>query len=255
MIFDSHAHYDDEVFDHDRHELLSGLLGRGVGRVLNCSADMEGSHKTAALCREYDFIYGAVGIHPHSAKEYTSADLEILKTLTEQEKIQAIGEIGLDYHYDFSPRDVQKHCFEAQLSLAMELSLPVIIHNREAHADTLEMLQKYRPKGVMHSFTGSVEMAKVLVNMGFYIGLGGMVTFKNARKPVEVAAWVPLDHLLLETDCPYLTPVPHRGQRNDSGYLSFVAAKIAELRGITEEEVITVTAQNANRLFNIQKGM
>jgi len=251
QIFDTHAHYDDEAYNLDRDEILKSLADNNIGTVLNCSSDMESSHKSVELCDKYSFIYGAVGIHPHSAKDYTKNDSDILKTLVSHPKIKAIGEIGLDYHYDFSPREQQIICLEAQLKIAAEVNLPIIFHDREAHADTLEILKKYKPRGVVHCFSGSVEMAGEIIRLGMYIGLGGAVTFKNARTPKEVAAFLPLDKLLLETDCPYMTPAPHRGKRNDSTFLPLVVAQIAEIKQISEQEIIDQTTQNANYLFNI----
>lgn len=251
LIFDTHTHYDDEAFDADRDELIASLPLNGVGLVLNASSNMRSSMATAALAKRYSFVYGAVGIHPHDAKDFHREDLDALKKLAEDKKIVAIGEIGLDYHYDFSPREVQKNVFERQLELAGELDLPVVIHDREAHGDTMELLRKHRPKGVVHCFSGSVEMARETVALGMYIALGGAVTFKNAKTPVEVAAAAPEDRLLLETDCPYMTPAPNRGKRNSSLYLGDVARRIAEIRGVTTKSVISFTAQNGKRLFGI----
>ncbi len=251
-IFDSHAHYDSEAFDEDRKELLGTLPGQGVCGVVNCGSDMASSIKCLELADEFDFIYAACGVHPHEAEGCKQGYLPVLKKLCLEEKCVAVGEIGLDYHYDFSPRDIQKQVFEQQLILAKELDLPVIIHDREAHEDTFELLKKYKPKGVVHCFSGSAEMAKEIVKLGMYIGLGGAVTFKNARKPREVAAVVPFDRLLIETDCPYMTPVPHRGKRCDSTYIPFTAQVIAEVRNTTAQEILDLTRVNANNLFGLE---
>ena len=251
-IFDSHAHYDSEAFDADRKELLSALQGQGVCGIINCGSDMASSLKSLELADEFDYIYAACGVHPHEAEGCKQGYLPVLKKLCMEEKCVAVGEIGLDYHYDFSPRDVQKKVFEQQLVLAKELDLPVIIHDREAHEDTFELLKRYKPKGVVHCFSGSAEMAKEIVKLGMYIGLGGAVTFKNARKPLEVAAIVPSDRLLIETDCPYMTPVPHRGKRCDSSYIPFTAEVLASARNTTAEEILDLTRRNANTLFGLE---
>lgn len=251
-IFDTHAHYDDSRFDEDRDELIASLKGKGVSHIVNCGCDLRSSLSTVALSEKYDFIYAAVGIHAHEAEEATEDDLEKIKKLYEKEKVVAVGEIGLDYHYDFSPRDRQLEIFERQLILANTLNLPVIVHDREAHEDTMNLLKKYRPKGVVHCFSGSAEMAKEIVKLGMYIGIGGAVTFKNAKKPVEVVEYLPLDRLLLETDAPYMTPVPFRGQRCDSSYIAYTAEKIAEIKGINVQELINICNENAKKMFNIR---
>ncbi len=251
-IFDSHAHYDSEAFDADRKELLGTLKNQGVVGVVNCGSDMASSLKSLELADEFDFIYAACGIHPHEAETCKQGYLPVLKKLCLEDKCVAVGEIGLDYHYDFSPREIQKQVFEQQLVLAKELDLPVIVHDREAHEDTFELLKRYKPKGVVHCFSGSSEMAKEIVKLGMYIGLGGAVTFKNARKPREVAAVVASDRLLIETDCPYMTPVPHRGKRCDSTYIPFTAEVIAEVRGTTAHEILDLTRVNANSLFGLE---
>lgn len=251
-IFDSHAHYDSEAFNDDRKELLNALPGQGVCGIINCGSDMASSLASLELADEFDYIYAACGVHPHEAEGCKQGYLPVLKKLCMEEKCVAVGEIGLDYHYDFSPRDVQKKVFEQQLVLAKELDLPVIIHDREAHEDTFELLKRYNPKGVVHCFSGSAEMAKEVVKLGMYIGLGGAVTFKNARKPLEVAAVVPSDRLLIETDCPYMTPVPHRGKRCDSSYIPFTAEVLASARNTTAEEILDLTRKNANTLFGLE---
>lgn len=255
-IFDSHAHYDDEQFDGDRDELLQSLPSKGVCAVINCASDLKSSATSAELSEKYPFFWCACGVHPHEAeKELKTADInEIEKRIvnfTEKKKCVAIGEIGLDYHYDFSPRELQKEIFELQLKLSKELDLPVIVHDREAHEDTMTLLKKYRPKGVVHCFSGSVEMAREVLKLGMYIGLGGAVTFKNARKPLEVAEIVPEDRLLLETDCPYMTPVPFRGRRNSSDLIVYSAEKLAEVRHMDTQKLINTANENARRLFRI----
>lgn len=251
-IFDSHAHYDSDAFEADRKELLYALPSQGVCGIINCGSDMASSLVSLELADEFDYIYAACGIHPHEAESCQQGYLPVLKKLCSEQKCVAVGEIGLDYHYDFSPRDKQKQVFEQQIVLAKELDLPVIVHDREAHEDTLELLKRYKPKGVVHCFSGSVEMAKEIVKLGMYIGLGGAVTFKNARKPLEVAAYVPSDRLLIETDCPYMTPVPHRGKRCDSSYIPFTAEVIASVRYSTAQEILDLTRKNANILFGLE---
>lgn len=250
-IFDSHAHYDSEAFNDDRKELLHALPSQGVCGIINCASDMASAITSLELADEFDFIYAACGVHPHEAEDCKQGYIDVLRKLCSEEKCVAVGEIGLDYHYDFSPRDIQKKVFEEQIVLAKELDLPIIVHDREAHEDTLELLKKYKPKGVVHCFSGSVEMAKEIVKLGMYIGLGGAVTFKNARKPLEVAAYVPDDMLVIETDCPYMTPVPFRGKRCDSSYIPYTAEVIASARGTTAQEILDLTRKNADILFNL----
>ncbi len=250
-IFDSHTHYGDNRFDADRDALLEALPRRGIRFVMAAGADMPSSRRNITLAERYDYIYAAVGVHPHDAKDYTPADREELVTLAAHPKVKAIGEIGLDYHYDFSPRDCQNVVFEDQLKLAKSLNMPVIIHDREAHADTLALLQKYTPQGVMHCYSGSAEMVPALLRLGFYIGFTGVVTFKNARKALEAVAAVPLDKLLIETDCPYMAPEPFRGQRCDSSMLHGVVDAIANVKGITPQALVAATCQNACSLFGI----
>ena len=254
MIFDSHAHYESEQFDADREELLGSLLPqKGVVGVINMGSDMESLRQTVELCDKYDYFYGAVGIHPECAADLPEDWLEQVEALLSHPKIVAVGEIGLDYHWeDACPRERQKEVFIAQLELAERHGLPVVIHDREAHGDMMEILRKFRPKGVVHCFSGSVELARETVALGMYIGLGGVVTFKNARHSVEVAKDIPLDRLLTETDAPYMAPVPFRGKRCDSSMIAYDAAKIAEVRGITAGEVLTAGCENACRLFGIE---
>ena len=248
-IFDTHAHYDDSRFDEDRDELISGLSGKGVSHIINCGCDLKSSISTVALAEKYSFIYAAVGVHAHEAEDATESDLKKIKELYKNKKVVAVGEIGLDYHYDFSPRVRQLKIFEQQIILANELDLPVIVHDREAHEDTMNILKKYKPKGIVLCFSGSAEMAKEIVKLGMYIGIGGAVTFKNAKKPVEVDEYLPLDRLLLETDAPYMTPVPYRGQRCDSSHIAYTAEKIAEIKGIDVQELIDICNENAKKLF------
>lgn len=250
-IFDTHAHYDDSRFEEDRDELLCSLKVKGVSHIVNCGCDLKSSLSTLKLAEKYDFIFAAIGVHAHEAEETTEDDLAEIEKLYSNKKVVAVGEIGLDYHYDFSPRERQIEIFERQLILANKLNLPVIVHDREAHEDTMNLLKKHRPKGVVHCFSGSAEMAKEIVKLGMYIGIGGAVTFKNAKKPIEVVEYLPLDRLLLETDAPYMTPVPFRGQRCDSAHIAYTAEKIAEIKGIEAQELIDICNENAKRLFNI----
>ncbi|MGN0447199.1 MAG: TatD family hydrolase [Acutalibacteraceae bacterium] len=250
-IFDTHAHYDDSRFDGDRDGLISSLKDKGVSGIINCGCDLSSSLKTVELSKKHDFIYAAVGVHPHQAEELTDGDEKEIKKLYSYKKVVAVGEIGLDYHYDFSPGERQLEVFEKQLILANELSLPVIVHDREAHEDTFNLLKKYRPKGVVHCFSGSKEMAREIIKLGMYIGLGGAVTFKNAVKPLEVAKEVPVERLLLETDAPYMTPVPYRGKRCDSSFIALTAEKIAEVKALDTQEFVNLCNENAKKLFNI----
>ncbi len=250
-IFDSHAHYDDKKFDTDRREVIAALTAAGVCGVINCGTDIESSRNSLSLAEEYSFFYFACGIHPHDAAHASEDFNDSLISLSRHKKCVAIGEIGLDYHYDFSPREVQLSVFERQLKIALELDMPVVVHSREASEDTLTLLTKYKPRGVLHCFTGSVETAKQVIDLGMHIGLGGAVTFKNARKPCEVAAEIPLERLLLETDAPYMTPEPFRGKRCDSSHIVYTAEKIAELRDMDTQDLINRATQNTKRLFDI----
>lgn len=252
MYFDSHAHYDDERFEEDRESLLESLKEKGVDFVVNAAADMSSCRTSLSLAEKYAFIYSSIGVHPHDVKDLTEADLEEMKQLAAHRKVVAIGEIGLDYYYDNSPREAQKTWFMKQLLLAKELDLPVIIHSREASQETFDLIVESGVKeGVIHCFSGSYELAKEYVKRGFYIGVGGSLTFKNARKTVEVVEGIDLNHILIETDCPYLTPVPHRGERNDSSYLRYIVEKIAQIKGVSEDEVARISCQNAKLLFRI----
>ena len=252
MLFDTHAHYDDEAFDPDRELLLESLPQRGVALVLNPGCDLDSSRKAVSYAAAYPHVYAAVGIHPENCAGFVPADIDALRELARQPKVAAIGEIGLDYYWaENPPRELQQQVLRAQLALARALRLPVIFHDREAHGDMMDILRKYKPKGVVHCFSGSVELAQETVKLGMYIGLGGVVTFKNARHSVEVAKTIPLDRLLTETDAPYMAPVPFRGKRCDSSMIPYDAAKIAEVRGITAQEVLETACENACRLFGI----
>ena len=255
MIIDTHAHYDDEKFNEDREELINSLKSNGVELVLNPGACIETSKSSVELANKYDFIYAAVGVHPHDVGDMTEDDIETLRKLaTENDKVMAIGEIGLDYYYDNAPRDIQKQWFKRQIELANELKLPIIIHDRDAHGDTFEIIKNTKSPEigcVLHCYSGNVELAREYIKMGYHIGIGGVVTFKNGKKLKEIAAEIPLDRILLETDCPYLAPVPFRGKRNSSLYIPYIAEEIANLKGITSEEVIAQTEQNGKELFRI----
>ena len=253
MLFDTHAHMDDRAFDVDRDELLTNLPGQGIALLMNPGCSLESSRNASRLSQTYDYIYAAVGSHPDVADEVNEEVLEQYRELCKQNpKIKAIGEIGLDYHYEDIPRDIQKKAFRAQMALAAELDLPVIVHERDAHEDGMAIVREFpNVKGVFHCYSGSAEMAKQLVDMGWYIGFTGVLTFKNARKALEVASSIPLDRLVLETDCPYMAPEPFRGKRNDPGKLYRMAEKLAELRGLTVEEIHTITVENGKRLYRI----
>lgn len=251
-IFDTHAHYDDEKYEEDREEFLSSLPSKGVSTVINCGCDLSSSLKSIDFSERYDYFYSALGVHPSNITDSSYEELDRIKELYSRPKCVAIGEIGLEYHYDFVPKNIQLDVFEKQLILSKELDLPVIVHDREAHEDTINLLKKYKPKGVVHCFSGSAEMAKEILKLGMYIGLGGAVTFKNARKPLEVAEIVPDDRILLETDCPYMAPVPFRGQRNSSDLIAFTAEKIAEVRKCDTQRLIDIANQNAKNLFKIK---
>jgi len=249
--FDSHAHYDDTKFDEDRDELLSSLPINSVSHVINNSINYNTSLFSIKLSKKYDYIYAAIGVHPENVDEKDS--LEKIKELANNEKVVAIGEIGLDYYYTTSNKELQKEYFENQLKLANELKLPVIIHDRDAHNDILTTLKSHPvdKSGVIHCYSGSLEMAKLFINMGYYLGFGGTSTFSNAKTVVEVLKYMPLDKILIETDSPYLAPVPFRGKRNNSMYLKYVVEKIAEIKNSTPEEIAEITSNNAKKLFNI----
>ena len=252
MIFETHAHYDDEKFDEDRAELLSSMQENGIGRIINVSANLESLENTRKLMEAYPFIYGAFGLHPDEVGDLNEDVMARMRELCRMEKAVAVGEIGLDYYWDKENHELQKKWFRAQMELAKETGLPMIVHSREAAADTLEEIQKAqdeRLRGVIHCFSYSPEMADEYLKMGYYIGVGGVVTFKNAKKLKEVVKMLPLDRILLETDCPYLAPEPNRGRRNSSLNLPYVAAAIGELKGADADEVIRVTNENAKKMY------
>lgn len=253
MIIDTHAHYDDEAFERDRDAVLRSLSSKGVEKVINAAASMDGCRRTLKLIEKYDFVYGMQGVHPDDVGDLTEADIDFMKENAGNPKIVAIGEIGLDYHWDVAPREVQKHWFLRQIELAKEVGLPICVHSRDAAADTLAVLKEGKAQeagGVIHCYSYSAELAKEYLSMGFYIGIGGVVTFKNGRKCKEVVEMLPMDKILLETDAPYLAPEPFRGKRNESSYLSYVAREIASIKNISEEEVISHTTENAHRLYS-----
>ena len=253
MIFDTHAHLDDRAFDEDRAQLLDRLPKEGIALVMNPGCSLASSQEAVRLANQYDYLFAAVGAHPDAADEVNEETLRQYRRLcTDNPKVKAIGEIGLDYHYEDIPRDIQKLAFRAQMDLARELDLPVIVHEREAHEDGMKIAAEFPTvTGVFHCYSGSLEMARWLIERGWYIGFGGVLTFKNTRKALEVASNIPLERIVLETDCPYMAPEPYRGKRNDPGKLYRVAEKLAELRGLTVEEVQAVTLENGKRLYRI----
>ena len=253
MLFDTHAHLDDRAFDADREALLASLPGQGLGLVMNPGCSLESSRNAVRLAKEYDYIYAAVGSHPDAADEVNESVLAEYGELCKLNlKVKAIGEIGLDYHYEDIPREIQLKAFRSQMELARELNLPVIVHEREAHEDGMAVVRDFpEVTGVFHCYSGSAEMARQLVDRGWYIGFTGVLTFKNARKAVEVASSIPLERIVLETDCPYMAPEPFRGKRNHPGYLYRMAEKLAEIRGLSMEEIQTITEENGKRLYRI----
>ena len=253
MLFDTHAHMDDHAFDTDRSELLQSFPEQGVGLVMNPGCSLESSRNVDRLTRQYDYLYGAVGSHPDVADEVNGEVLEEYRKLCKQNhKIKAIGEIGLDYHYEDIPRDIQKKAFRMQMELARELNLPVIVHERDAHEDGMNIVTEFpEVTGVFHCYSGSYEMAKWLIDRGWYIGFTGVLTFKNTRKAIDVASRIPLERIVLETDCPYMSPEPFRGKRNDPGKLYRMAQRLAEIRGLSEEEIQAITTENGKKLYRI----
>ena len=252
MMIDTHAHYDDRAFEEDRDEVLRGLAARGVHRVINSGSSLEACRRTMELMEQYPFVYGSLGIHPCDTAELTEDDMDWLARQSGLHKCVAIGEIGLDYYWDEPERQLQRKWFARQLRLAREVGLPVVIHSRDAAQDTLELMRAGHAEqigGVIHCYSYSRELARDFLNMGFYFGIGGVVTFKNGRKLKETVEYLPMDRILLETDSPYLSPVPHRGRRNDSGNLPLVVAQIARIKGIAEDEVEGITTENALRLY------
>ena len=254
MFIDSHAHLDDKKFDRDRDMIIKNLRSNGIEIVVNVGADLKSSKSTVELAKKYENIYAVIGVHPHSASELNRDAIETLKSLSKEEKVVAIGEIGLDFYYDNSPRDIQRSAFKTQIQLAKELSLPIVIHSRQADQETFDTIKELKDenlKVLLHCYSGSVELAEEYLKLGCYISLGGPVTFKNARVPKEVAKMVPLDRLLVETDCPYLTPVPYRGKRNEPMFVKYTAEKIAEIKGIELEELAKSTLENTRKFFSI----
>lgn len=254
MLFDTHAHLDDHAFDPDRDALLAALPGQGIGLLMNPGCSLATSRAACALAREHSWIYAAVGSHPDAAAEVTPEVLEEYRRLIrENPKVKAIGEIGLDYHYEDVPRNIQQEAFLAQMELAREAKLPVIVHERDAHADGMTVVRHFpEVTGVFHCYSGSLEMARELVERGWYIGFTGVLTFKNARRALEVAAGLPLDRIVLETDCPYMSPEPFRGKRNDPGRLYRMAEALSVLRGLPVEEIETITMENGKRLYRLE---
>ena len=258
MIFDTHTHYDDGQFKKDREQLLLGMQEAGVGAIVNVGATMQGAKDSVAMAKQYPFMYAAVGIHPESAKDLNEEEFEVLRNLAREEKVVAIGEIGLDYYWDSTEPEVQKYWFLRQLALAKEVDLPIIIHSRDAAGDTYDILkEEYKKsgnlfKGVIHCFSYSLELAKEFIKMGFFIGIGGVATFQNGRKLKEVIEGIPLECMVLETDCPYLAPVPFRGKRNSSEKLTYVVSAIAQIKGVSEEEVERITWENAQKLYQMK---
>ena len=250
-IFDTHSHYDDKRFSPDREDLLKSLQSQGVSLAVSCGCDIETTQFNFDLAQEYDFMYFAAGFHPECLEGASLEDLKIIEKFAKNKKCVAIGEIGLDYHWMSSSKQVQQDFFEAQIDLAKKMDLPVIVHDREAHGDTLDILKNTKPKGVVHCFSGSKEMAREIIKLGMYIGLNGVVTFSNARKSLEVVKEIPLDRLVLETDCPYLAPVPFRGKRNDSSLIPHIAEKIGSVLNMDTQELLNITAENGKRLYNI----
>lgn len=254
-LFDTHTHLDAPQFDEDREEVIARAVESGVTRMINIGFNRETIPSTMKLAETYDFIYAAVGWHPVDAITMQEGDLEWIASLCNHKKVVAIGEIGLDYYWDTSPKDVQHRVLRSQIGLARELNMPIVIHNRDAHEDMIKILREEKASevgGVMHSFSGSWETAKMVLGMGFHVSFGGPITFKNAKQPKEVLAQVPLDRLLIETDAPYLTPHPFRGKRNESAHVGLVAEAAAQIKGITVEELVAITTQNALERFDIQ---
>lgn len=252
MFFDTHTHLDDEKFDTDRDEIIESLKDEGLSLAVNIGANIETSRNSIALAEKYDFIYASVGVHPNDTGDMTESDLAQIEEWAKHPRVVAIGEIGLDYHYDEPEPEIQKKWFKKQLELAKKLNMPYVVHDRDAHADVLDIIKKVGYfNGVMHCFSGSSEMARQVTDLGMYVSIAGQVTFKNAPKVQAVAQSVPLDKLLIETDSPYLTPEPFRGKRNNSAYVKYTAQKIAELRGMTIDEIAKVTMENGKRFYNI----
>lgn len=250
FLYDTHAHLDDDMFDNDRESVIEKIKNKGIGLVNNIGASMESSRASIALAEKYDFIRAVVGVHPSETYDLTMSDIDELKTMAAHPKVVAIGEIGLDYHYEDTNPDLQKKWFRIQLDLAKELGMPVVIHDRDSKGECIEILkEKDIHNGVIHCFSGSAQTAKEILDMGFYISFTGVITFKNARRAIEALKVIPLDRLLIETDCPYMAPEPHRGTRNDSSLVCHIAEKIAEIKGVSYDEVVSRTCENALNFF------
>lgn len=254
MIFDTHAHYDDQAFDSDRHQLLESLRDQGIEAVVNVGASIQTTKNTLELMKQYPFVYGAAGVHPNETAELNEDLMNWLKAVCGTEKLVAVGEIGLDYYWDEPDRDIQKHWFVRQMELAKEVGLPVIVHSRDAAADTLDLMKAQNARdlgGVIHCFSYGKEMAREYLNMGFYLGIGGVLTFNNAKKLKEVVEYMPMEQMVLETDCPYLSPAPNRGKRNSSLNLPYVVEAVSQIKGISPQEVIEITNRNAKKMYRI----
>lgn len=254
-LFDTHAHLSDEAFDADRHELIPKLRDAGVEKLIDVACDVRSAARTIELLERYPFVYGTIGMHPHDVRVMNNAMMDEIKKYLEHEKMLALGEIGLDYHYDLSPREDQRRWFAEQLDLAKQLGYPVVLHIREAFGDCMDILRAHRDglRGVMHCYSGSIETAYECLDLGLKFSFGGAVTFKNAKKPIEVVSALPLNSIMLETDCPYMTPVPHRGERNDPSFIHLTCEKIAEIKGVDPEEMAQITYDNAIRAFGIKE--
>lgn len=255
MIFDTHSHYEDDAFAQDRHELLLSLKEKEIGWIVDVGSDMKTSHEAVELAKQYEFAYAAVGVHPSEVEELSEQDMQVLSDLCACDKVVAVGEIGYDFHWPEPGREIQKKWFCRQIELAKQVNLPIIIHSRDAAEPTMQLIREtkaYDCGGVIHCYSYSKEQAKEYVDMGFYIGVGGVVTFKNAKKLHQTVEAIPLEHLVLETDCPYMSPEPYRGNRNDSTKLHYVAQRIAEIKGITKEEVVNITTANAKKMYRLQ---
>ena len=256
MLFDSHTHYNDERFKDDVFKVLDVMQKNNVGYIMNSCSSIDEIPYILELSEKYQFLYASVGVHPHETQSLNEEGIEILKKYSAHKKVKAIGEIGLDYFYDYSPREVQKKWFARQIELAKEVGLPIIIHDRDAHSDTLDILKSNKASecgGVFHCYSGSVEMLREVLDMGFYVAFGGSITFKNSQRPKAAAEYAPLDRILIETDCPYLTPEPHRGKRNSSLYIHYVVNKLSEIKNVSVEQIEKITTENAKRCFNIKE--
>ena len=254
MFFDSHAHYDSDRFDRDLDSALNAVNEAGVDYIVNIGGDIKSSLQSVLLSQKYPFVYATVGVHPHDAKNMSDGDIDILKDLASDEKVKALGEMGLDYHYDFSPRDIQKKRFCQQMELARDIGMNVVIHEREAYLDTINVIKSFKGvTGVFHCFSGAVENAREVLSLGYMISFTGAITFPNVKKAIEAARYTPLEKMMIETDCPYMAPVPHRGKRCDSSMLLYTASKIAEIKGVSLQEVAQKTKENALKFYGIEK--